>query len=150
MDGHTILYAATNGGQAGTSAGPAAGPLAPALTASGAVVRAGVYRYVVVTPKLTVKLSGLSGNTLRLHRYVVVKGAVTPKALAGTKVTLRLQRLVRTWVTVKTAQCTVGTGGSFTWWYKPASKGRYRLRGTITKTATRLAATTPWRGFTVR
>ena len=68
-DGHTIIYAATNGGQAGDdAAAPArdgavrrhAGASARATAAASRMVSAGIYRYVVVQPKMTLKLSGLS------------------------------------------------------------------------------------------
>ena len=53
---------------------------------------ADIYRHVVVTPKVTFKLGGLSGGALRLGRRLAAKGLVTPGALAGSKVSLTVQR----------------------------------------------------------
>ena len=66
-DGHTIIYAATNGGEAATTGGAAGWDARAARAATtDRLVDAGIYRYVVVTPKLTLKLSGLRGGALRL------------------------------------------------------------------------------------
>ena len=67
MDGRTVVYAATNGGQAGTAgssarAGSAAGHVSAgeSRAARGATtITAGVYRYVVLAPKAKLSLSGL-------------------------------------------------------------------------------------------
>jgi photosystem II stability/assembly factor-like uncharacterized protein len=150
-DGHTILYAATNGGQAGTSGGVRAGTRRAALGTSTTMVDAGVYRCVVVTPHLTLKLSGLRGRTiLRLRTYVTAKGVVAPSVLAGGAVKLQVQRWAHKWVAAKTVLRTIGSRGTYSWSYKPAKRGSYRLRVTIAKTATHLAATTSWHSFKVR
>ena len=150
-DGHTILYAATNGGQAGTTGGARAGTRRAALGTSTTLVDAGVYRCVVVTPRVTLKLSGLRGGTvLRLHKYVTAKGEVTPSVLAGGQLKIQLQRWAHRWVTVKTVLRTIGSQGAYSWWYKPAKTGSYRLRVTTAKTATHLAAATSWHSFKVR
>ena len=147
MDGHTIIYAATNGGQASAAAGKAAvmGP----LRASG-MVRAGIYRYVVLTPKLAFKLSGASRGVVRLHRYVGIKGVVTPSALAGNKLTVRVQRWAGHWAAAKSVSCTIHAGGSYTWWYRPTCKGTYRVRVSIAKTAAHLSGATSWHCFKVK
>ena len=151
MDGHTIIYAATNGGQASASAGPLAGKRAATLASSRTTVRAGIYRYVVLTPKLALKLSGLSRGVVRLHRYVGIKGLATPAALAGNKLAVRVQRyLAHHWVAAKTVLYTIRSGGSYSWWYKPARRGTYRVRVSIAKTAAHLSAMTSWHGFKVR
>ncbi len=150
MDGHTILYAATNGGQTGASAGPLTGKQAATLASSQTMVRAGIYRYVVLVPKLTLKLSGLSRGVLRLHRYVGVKSLVSPSALAGNKLSVQVQRWVGHWAAAKTLSCTIHTGGGCTCWYKPTRKGTYRVRVLIAKTAAHLSGATSWQGFKVR
>ena len=89
---HTIVYAATTGGRAGTTSPTTAVPRAAAAAAS-TMVGAGVYRYVLVpTPKVTLKLSGLKSGALRLGRRVTAKGVVTPSRLAGSKVKLSVQK----------------------------------------------------------
>ena len=115
------------------------------------MVDAGIYRYVVVTPKVTLKLSGLRGGTvLRFHTYVTAKGIVTPSVLAGGQVKLQWQRWVHKWVAVRTALRTIGSKGGYSWSYKPAKRGMYRLRVTIAKTATHGGAQTTWRKFKVK
>jgi hypothetical protein len=115
------------------------------------MVDAGIYRCVVVTPHLTLKLSGLRGRTiLRLRTYVTTKGVVTPSVLAGGTVKLQVQRWAHKWVTAKIALRTVASKGTYSWRYKPAKRGSYRLRVTIAKTATHLAAATSWHSFKVR
>ncbi len=44
----------------------------------------------------------------------------------------------------------VSSTGAYSWKYKPARKGAYRLRATIAKTAANTAAKTAWRGFKVK
>ena len=151
MDGHTIVYAATNGGEARTSGSAAAGTRQAALAATTKLVDAGVYRNVVVVPKLSLKLSGLRGGTiLRVGRYVTAKGVVTPSVLAGGQVKLQVQRWAHKWVAAKTVLRTIGSRGTYSWSYKPARKGSYRLRVTLTRTATHIAAGTTWRAFRVK
>ena len=50
----------------------------------------------------------------------------------------------------KTAAATISATGSYSWKYKPAKKGAYRLRTTIAKSAAHKAATTQWRTFKVK
>jgi hypothetical protein len=47
-DGHTILYAATSGGDPGATSSTAAATPRKALTAASGLVNAGIYRYVLV------------------------------------------------------------------------------------------------------
>ena len=149
MDGHTIIYAATNGGQASASGQTAVrGPLS--TSSAGSMVRAGIYRYVVLAPKLTLAPSGLAHGVLRLGRYVGIKGVVTPSALAGNKLTVRVQRWVGHWAAAKTASCTIHAGGSYSWRYRPTRKGTYRVRVSIAKTAAHLSAMTSWHSFKVK
>jgi photosystem II stability/assembly factor-like uncharacterized protein len=148
--GHTIIYAATNGGQAGTTGSTSAGARGASRAAASRMVDAGIYRYVVVTPKLSLKLSGLRRGALRLHKRVTVKGAVKPSVLAGDKVRLTLQKRAGKWRTVKTAVLTIRNGGACSWTYKPAKRGAYRLQVTIAKTATHTDAKTKWLAFKVK
>ena len=149
-DGHTILYAATNGGQAGTAGGTTAGPRGASRAAATKLVDAGVYRYVVVTPRFSLKLSSLRKGVLRFGKRITAKGAVKPSALAGNKVRLILQRKAGKWRSVKTVMVTIKRGGVCSWTYKPAKKGAYRLQVTIAKTATHTAAKTKWLAFKVK
>jgi len=146
--GHTIIYAATNGGQAGASG--TAGLRGAARAATSRMVDAGVYRYVVVKPKLSLKLTGLRRGALRLGKRMTAKGAVKPSALAGDKVRLTVQRKAGKWRVVKTVMLRIKRGGACIWTYKPAKRGAYRLQVAIAKAATHTAARTKWRGFKVK
>ena len=151
-DGHTILYAATNGGQAGATSGTAARAAGASRATTDTLVRAGIYRYVQVpAPKVTLKLSGLKKGALKLGKRVTVTGKVTPATLAGSKVTLTVQKKKgHKWVTVKAVKRTIGHNGAYSWKYKPAKRGGYRLQLTIAKTVTHTAAKTTWRSFKVK
>ena len=111
---------------------------------------AGVYRYVVVTPKLTLKLSGLRKGVLRFGKRITAKGAVKPSVLVGNKARLILQRKSGKWRGVKTVVLTIKRGGACSWIYKPAKRGAYRLQVTIAKTATHAPAKTKWLAFKVK
>ena len=232
-DGHTILYAATNGGQAAATGGRAARTARASRATAGTLVRAGIYRFVQVpaptvsgftptsgpvgtvvtltgthftgatavafhgvpatkfsaasdtqvtvtvpagatsgaiavttpggsgsstasftvaaTPKVTLKLSGLKKGALKLGKRLTVTGKVTPATLAGSKIKLTVQKKKgHKWVAVKTVKRTIGHGGAYSWKYKPAKRGSYRLQATIGKAATHTAAKTTWRGFRVK
>jgi hypothetical protein len=111
---------------------------------------AGIYRYVVVTPKLSFKLSGLKKGVLKFGKRLTAKGVVTPGALAGNKVKPVLQKKAGKWRVAKSVMVTIKRGGVCTWTYKPAKRGVYRLQVTLAKTAARTAATTKWLSFKVK
>jgi len=106
---------------------------------------------VVVTPKVTLKLSGLTNGAIKLGRRVTAKGVVTPTSLAGSKVKLKVQKKRGArWVTLRSTKRTISATGAYSWKYKPAKKGAYRMRATIAKTTATAAAKTPWRKFKVK
>jgi len=151
QDGHTIIYAATNGGQAGATGGTRAGTRRADLGTTSTMVEAGVYRCVVVKPTLTLKVSGLRSGSIKLGKSVTAKGIVTPISLAGSKVTLTAQLKKGTkWVKAKIASALITSTGAYSWKYKPAKKGTYRMQSTIANTATNAAATTKWLAFKVK
>jgi Tol biopolymer transport system component len=103
------------------------------------------------TPTPTLKLSGLTSGAMRLGRSVTATGKVTPTSLAGSKVKLTVQRKRSArWVTLKSVARTISASGAYSWKYKPARRGAYRMRATIAKTAALAAATTKWRSFKVK
>jgi len=106
---------------------------------------------VVVRPKVTLKLSGLKSGAMRLGKRVTAKGKVTPTSLARSKVTLtaRLKKGAK-WIKVKSMARTISASGAYSWKYKPAKKGAYRMRAAIAKTAAHAAAKTKWRPFRVK
>lgn len=85
MNGHTIIYAATNGGQSSASAGPLAGTRAATLASSKTTIRAGIYRYVVLTPKLTLRLSGLSRSVCACTGTSASKASSPPAPSRATR-----------------------------------------------------------------
>ena len=103
------------------------------------------------TPTPTLKLSGLKSGAIKLGKSVTAKGIVTPTSLAGSKVTLTAQLKKGTkWVKAKTSSALITSTGAYSWKYKPAKKGAYRMKGAIAKTATHTAATTKWLAFKVK
>jgi photosystem II stability/assembly factor-like uncharacterized protein len=104
-----------------------------------------------VTPKVTLKLSGLRSGAMKLGRRVTAEGTVTPTSLVGIKVRLTVQKKRgATWVKVKTATATIRATSAYSWMYKATTKGAYRVRVTMARTATSAAAKTPWRTFRVK
>jgi len=105
----------------------------------------------VVTPTVTLKLSGLTSGVMRLGKSVTAKGKVTPTSLAGSKVKLSVQKKRGArWVTLKSVKRTISTTGAYSWKYKPVRRGAYRMRATIGKTVAHTAAKTKWRAFRVK
>jgi C1A family cysteine protease len=104
-----------------------------------------------VAPRVTLKLSGLTSGAMRLGRRVTAKGKVTPASLAGSKVKLTVQKKRGArWVKVKSVARTISATCAYSWKYKPARRGAYRMRATIAKTAAHTAARTKWRPFKVK
>jgi hypothetical protein len=100
---------------------------------------------------VTLKLVGLKSGVLPLGKSLTATGKVTPLSLAGEKVTLTAQtKRNGAWVKAKTGSATIECTGAYSWKYKPAKKGAYRMRAAITKTADHTAAATRWLGFTVK
>ena len=106
---------------------------------------------LLVRRKVTLKLSGLTSGAMKLGKSVTAKGAVTPSSLAGSKVKLTVQKKKGAkWITVKSTARTISASGAYSWKYKPAKRGAYRMRATIAKTTARTAAKTAWRKFKVK
>jgi hypothetical protein len=151
-DGHTILYAATNGGSVAATGRETAKTLQGASATASTLVGAGIYRYVQVpTPTMTLKLSGLKKGALKIGKRLSVTGKVMPALLTRSKIKLTVQKKKgHKWVAVKTVQQTISAACAYSWKYKPAKKGAYRLQATIAKAATHTAATTKWLSFKVK
>ncbi len=130
-------------------AGAASGPIT--ITTPGGTATSAAGFTVVVAPKLTLKLSGLTDGALKLGKSLTAKGTMTPTGLAGCKVTLAVQRKQDgKWLKVKSMARTMNASCCCRWTYKPAKKDSYRVQATIAKTAANTAATTPWRMFKVK
>ena len=102
-------------------------------------------------PTVTLKLSGLSGGSIKLGKSVAATGAATPTSLAGGNVTLTVQmKKGSTWVKAKTASVTISSAGVYNWKYEPGKKGAYQMQAKVAKTDAHAAATSKWLAFTVK
>lgn len=99
--------------------------------------------------KVTLKVAPTS---IKLKKTVKATGTATPAAdLAGVKVTLKAQRKKGAkWVAAKSATATVKATGAYSWTYKPAKKGTYRMQATIKATATYKASKSVFKTFKVK
>jgi photosystem II stability/assembly factor-like uncharacterized protein len=100
---------------------------------------------------LTLRLSGLVGSSLWLGKTLKASGTALPVSLAGSKVTLTLQRKRGAkWVKVKSTARTIAASGSFSWTYKPAARGSYRMRSAMGRVLARPPMASAWVPFKVR
>ena len=105
----------------------------------------------LIAPQLTLTLSGLTNGALRLGERLTVAGAVKPASLAGTEVKLVVQREQGgEWRAVTSLTLTISAGDVYHATYKPDKTGTYRIKATIAKTTTTIAAATTWRTFKVK
>jgi hypothetical protein len=103
------------------------------------------------TPTVSLKLGGLKRGSVKLGKSVTATGTVTPTSLAGSKVTLTAQlKKGAKWVKAKTFQAAINSTGVYSWKYKPAKKGAYRMQAVIAASPTSAAATTKWLAFKVK
>ena len=107
-----------------------------------------VTRAALITPTLTLTLSGLKSGVLKLGKSVTAQGTVTPTSLAGGVVTLTVQRKQNgTWHRVASLAQTITASGTYSGTYKPAKPGSYRIKATMAQTVTNTTATTGWLTF---
>ena len=106
----------------------------------------------VFVPTVTLKLSGLRAGALKLGRRVTANCTVTPSTLAGESCKLTVQKKKKGvgWVRVATQAGTIGPAGTYSWKYKPASRGSYRMQSSIAATTQHSSAKSPWRMFRVK
>ena len=126
---------------------------APLKTVGGHIEAGAVYVDVLaslVTPKLTFKLNGLTGGALRLGKRVTAKGTVTPQASPAARSRSPCSRRRGQVAQGQEPLRTIAATGTYSWKYKPAKKGTYRMQATIAETATHAAAKTAWRTFKVK
>jgi hypothetical protein len=119
-DGHTILYAATTGGDPGSAGGLAA--------AASTLVDAGVYRYAqVVRPtSITIKTAATStyiGRTVRLD------GRVTPEGMIGKNIVVYVMKPGKSYWTYSSNRTSYTHAGSPASWMYPYFFKRGMARG---------------------
>ncbi len=103
------------------------------------------------TPKLTLRLSGLTRGAIKHGRRVTARCTVAPTRLASSKVTLTVeQKHGAKWVKVQSASVTIRATAAYGWKYKTAARGTYRVRARLDMTAANAAAKTAWHTFTVK
>lgn len=104
----------------------------------------GAYRF-------TLQLGGLTGGVLTFGESLAAKGTVRPAGSGGGSVRLTVQqKRGGRWVKAQAVARTVSASGAYSWRYRPATKGAYRIRGAIDPTNVNTLATTPWHRFSVK
>ena len=154
------IWATTNGGATWTlqqrGGGPDEGVNAVAFPDAmhGWVV--GNYGAIFATrtggePPLTLRLSGLTGGVLARGGRLAASGTVMPAGPAGSTVVLTVQKKRGArWVEVKSVTRALSAAGTYSWTYRPTTKGAYRMRAAIAESATQAAAATTWLAFEVK
>ena len=115
-------------------------------TPGGSVTSAETFTVTVVTPaKITLKLSGLTLGSIKLHRTVTGKGVVTPLSV-GEKVTLLIQKrnAQGRFVKFTTKSGLVKALGNYSIPWRTSKRGVFRMHTSIAATATHTKATSPW------
>ena len=105
------------------------------------------------TPKLTLKLSGLTDRSIKLGGSVTAEGAIVPAGFAGTMVFLEVQRrhALKTttrpfyeWRVGTTRKTTIGDTDAYSYTWTPHIRCWYRIRARIDATSINEATITPW------
>jgi hypothetical protein len=102
-------------------------------------------------PMTTAVSLKVTPTSIKLKKTVKVTGAVTPAAeLAGIKVILKAEMKVGSaWKAAKTTSSVVSATGTYSWTYKPAKKGSYRMTASIVATTDHKGSKSPTRLFKV-
>ena len=103
-------------------------------------------------PKITLKLGGLHAGALALGLSVTAKCTLRPSSLAGESCRLTVQKKMKGygWMKVTTKAGSIDLTGTYSWRYKPATRGSFRMQATIAATAQHTSAKSPWRAFKVK
>ena len=108
-------------------------------------------RDLLRTPRLTLKLSGLTNESISLGRRLTVRGTVWPTDLAGQTVLVKWQEKAgRSWVDVRDHFATIGATGAYRWTFTVRERGLFRIRAEIEPTPGTAIVVTTWRRFTVK
>ena len=127
-DGHTILYAATNGGDAGAASSAPAGTGRKALAASSTLVGAGIYRYAQVAGRATTCALAKKSATIGYGAKTTVSGTLTDSAMGvrGCSVQLQSSNDGKTFTDTGAPHATTA-GGKFTFTVAPTTKTHCRV-----------------------
>ena len=128
--------------------GALSGPIAVTTLGGTGTSTAGFSVPGLVKPALTLSAAPAA---LRRGAQVRVAGALTPRGLAGARVAITVQRRAgSSWARATSAAVTVAADGSFTWAWRPARQGSYRVRASIPAGVGHAAARSEWDAFRVR
>lgn len=107
----------------------------------------------LVKEAITLKLNGKTTIVAILfHKSVKATGVITPKLTVAQVVKLTVQKwrpATRRWATLKTLS-TLKTMSAYSKTYTPGSRGTFRMRAVLAKTALHTLARSPWRTFKVK
>ncbi len=127
-NGHTILYAATNGGSAATTTGSASRTGRAARATASTLVDAGIYRYAQVTGRATACALTKKSATIGYGAKITIAGTLRDSAMGvrGCSVQLQSSSDGKTFKNTGTP-CTTAAGGAFTFTVAPTTKTYYRV-----------------------
>ena len=121
-------------------------------TAQGCASTPGCHGVPVTEPTATSVTLKVAPALIKFRKTVKASGSVTPAAeLAGKQVVLKAEiKVASAWKSAKIAKATVSATGTYTWTYKPAKKGTYRMTATIVATSDYKGSKSPTRAFKVK
>ena len=119
--------------------------------AQGCGTTPGCHGVPVPTPITTAVSLKVAPTSIKFKKTVKATGIASPAAdLAGVKVVLKAEiKVGSAWKAAKAGTATVSAIGAYTWTYKPAKKGTYRMTASIVATADYKGSKSPSRPFTV-
>jgi hypothetical protein len=131
---------------------------APAILASATHVATkcnttpGCHGVPIPTPITTSVSLKVAPTSIKLKKSVTATGAVTPVVdLVGIKVALKAEiKVGKAWKKSGANLATVSATGTYSWTYKPAKKGTYRMTATILKTSAYNGSKSLTRAFKVK
>ena len=124
----------------------------PTHTTTGCGTTAGCHGYSNPAGVATTVALKVAPTSIKPKKTVKATGTVTPVAtLAGVKVAVKAEmKKGAKWVKAKAASAVVSATGDYTWTYKPAKKGSYRMTASIVATSTYGASTSKVKTFKVK
>jgi hypothetical protein len=112
----------------------------------------GCHGVPIPTPITTSVSLKVAPTSIKLKKSVTATGAVTPVVdLVGIKVALKAEiKVGKAWKKSGANLATVSATGTYSWTYKPAKKGTYRMTATIVATTDYKGSKSPTRAFKVK